>query len=78
MFRPPCGRKGVVSDENVRDFSSLLWLIIGKGIKNDFVNGHIVGIDKIMQSPIDLIECCYQFNPLITLAQQPCHYTSMI
>ena len=33
---------------------SMLWLIIGKGIRNDLGNGQVVGIDKIMVSLIEL------------------------
>ena len=48
--------------------SLVLWLIIGRGI---FRIGRIVGIDKIMISLIEPFKRCYQFRPLIPLAQQP-------
>ena len=50
------------------------WLVIGKNIRNDSGNCHIVGIDLdlIMMSPRVLLKCCYQFGFLIPLARQPC------
>ena len=47
-----------------------LWLVIGKIIRNNSGNCHIVGIDQITMSPIELLKCCYQFGFLISLAQQ--------
>ena len=50
----------------------LVWLVIGKNIRDNSGNCHIVGIDQIMISLIELLKCCYQFRFLIALAQQPC------
>ena len=44
----------------------MLWLSIGKNIRNDSGKGHVVGTDKIIASLID-IKFYYQFG----LAQQP-------
>ena len=49
----------------------MLRLVIGKYIRNDSGNSHIVGIDKIMVSSIELFKWCHQFGPLMSLAQQP-------
>ena len=49
-----------------------LWRVIGKNIRNNSGNYHIVGIDQIMMSPIELLKCCYQFVFWIPLAQQFC------
>ena len=37
-----------------------LRLVIGKNIRNNSGNCHIVGIDQIMMSPIEHFKCCYQ------------------
>ena len=64
-------RKVVVSGNTyVRDFGCMLLLIIGKDIRNDSENGHIVGINKIMMSPIELFKC--PFGSVIPLAQYSC------
>ena len=39
-----------------------LWLVIDKNIRNNSGNLHIVVIDQIMMSPIELLKCCYQFG----------------
>ena len=39
-----------------------LWLVIGKNIRNNPGNCHIVGIDQIMMSPMELLKCYYQFS----------------
>ena len=49
-----------------------LWCVTGKNIRNNSGNCHVVGIDQIMMSPIELLKCCYQFGFLIPLAQQLC------
>ena len=38
-----------------------LWLAIGKNIRNNSGNCHVVGIDQIMMSLIELLKSCYQF-----------------
>ena len=48
-----------------------LWLI-AKNIRNNSGNCRIVGIDRIMMSPIELLMCCTSLVFLIPLAQQPC------
>ena len=56
-----------------------LWRVIGKNIRNNSVNCHIVGIGQIMMSPIELLKCCYQFGFLIPQAQQLCseHFSTL-
>ena len=49
-----------------------LWSVTGKNNRNNSGNCHIVGIDKIMMSTVELLKCYYQFGFLIPLAQQLC------
>ena len=35
-------------------------------IRNNSENYHIVGIDQIIMSPIELLKCCYQFSFLLS------------
>ena len=49
-----------------------LWRVTGKYIRNNSENCHIVGIDQIMMSHIELLKCCCQFGFLKPLAQQLC------
>ena len=42
-------------------------------MRNSSGNCHIVEIDQIMMSPIELLKCCYQFGFFIPLAQQLCN-----
>ena len=51
-------------------FEVYLWLVIGKSIRNNSGNCHIVGIDQIMMSPIELLKRCYQFGFLIPVPQE--------
>ena len=63
----PERKKGLCRVKRMPGISeSKLWLIIGKTIRNDSGNGHVVRIDKIMVSPIELFKCCYQFGFLTT------------
>ena len=39
---------------------NMLWLIVGKDIRNDSGNGNVVWIDKIIVSLIDIFECLLQ------------------
>ena len=34
-----------------------LWFVSGKNIRNNSGNNHIVGIDKVMMSSIELFQC---------------------
>ena len=54
----------------VKDFRKYSMAIHGKDIRNYSGNRHAVGIGKIMISPVVLLKCCYQFGPMIPLAQQ--------
>ena len=61
----------VISDKMyVMDFRKYSMAYHGKDIRNYSGNRQVVGIGKIMVSPIVLLKCCYQFGPMIPLAQQ--------